>query len=237
MASDIERRAAPEPRRQPLLILRPQFVVCPPVCKSCALGLLFLLPFILSFFLLPPTKWRHRYTALHFCMLPWTQMAWNACLCVFGRPQGAPADESDGLPAGSGWQREAGAGHAQFLRAVQEDLHRRPGAEIIKGKDAGDAAGIGSRPEVRTPAACRGRGGGLDGAGLCQVFFFSFFVLSTAIFMQTRGLPLLLPLMSFFPPTYCWVWRGVQCTWSTLCWHGVFFLSGGAETAICEQSR
>lgn len=110
-------------------------------------------------------------------MLPWTQIASNACLSVFGRPQGAPADESDGLTAGSGRQREAGAGHAQLLRAVQEDLHRRPGAEIVKGKDAGDAAGIGSRPEVRTSAACQGGGdGGIRwGRSLSSFFFFLFF--------------------------------------------------------------
>lgn len=76
----------------------------------------------------------------------------RVCVCVFvracsfGHLQGAPADEPDGLAAGSGRQREAGAGHAQLLRAVQEDLHRRPGAEIVKGKDAGDAAAIGYSP-------------------------------------------------------------------------------------------
>lgn len=108
----------------------------------------------------------------------------NVCVCVFGHLQGAPADEPDGLAAGSGRQREAGAGHAQLLRAVQEDLHRRPGAEIVKGKDASDAAAIGSHPEVKTSAACRGsEGGGLDRAGLCQVFFVCFFfVLSPAVF-------------------------------------------------------
>lgn len=59
-------------------------------------------------------------------------LSWGFC-CLSRTAQGAPADESDRLSARSGRQREAGAGHAQLLRAIQEDLHRRPGAEILKG--------------------------------------------------------------------------------------------------------
>lgn len=61
-----------------------------------------------------------------FCILR-TFTAWlkdSQLLCCVATPQGAPADESDGLSASSGRQREAGARHAQLLRAVQEDLHR-----------------------------------------------------------------------------------------------------------------
>ena len=58
---------------------------------------------------------------------------WFWLVMMFPADQGAAADEPDGLSTRSGGKRAAGARHAQLLRAVQEDLHRRPGAEIIKG--------------------------------------------------------------------------------------------------------
>lgn len=48
--------------------------------------------------------------------------------------QGAAADEPHGLAAGTGWEREAGACHAQLLWAVPQDLYWRSGAEVFQGK-------------------------------------------------------------------------------------------------------
>lgn len=97
--------------------------------------------------------------------------------------QGAPADESDGFAARSGRQREAGACHAQLLRAVQEDLHRRPGAEIVKGKDTSDV-GVSAEPPLSVSSDAGE--GPVDAAGLFQVFFF-FFVLSPAVFSHVHA--------------------------------------------------
>lgn len=50
--------------------------------------------------------------------------------------QGVAADEPDGLEAAAGWLREAGAGDAELLRAVPEDLRRRPDPEELQGVQA-----------------------------------------------------------------------------------------------------
>ena len=55
----------------------------------------------------------------------------NAGLNLF---QGAAADELDGRAAGAGGVlRQAGDGAAELLRAVPQDLHRRPGPEDLQG--------------------------------------------------------------------------------------------------------